>query len=117
MNLIDQVYGSFKWKKTDQYCSTKLGISLQKYQEIKKQLLQTKHLTQSEIDSQLVNLAGQRMMELIDDEGEILDRTLDSHMSHLRKNLKALVGTKIKVVIALFFSSVLSLKLFKIGKT
>jgi len=68
MNLIDQVYGSFKWKKTDQYCSTKLGISLQKYQEIKKQLLQTKHLTQSEIDSQLVNLAGQRMMELIDDE-------------------------------------------------
>ena len=30
MTLINQVYGSFKWKKTDDYCASKLGISLQK---------------------------------------------------------------------------------------
>ena len=68
MTLINQVYGSFKWKKTDEVCASKLGISLQKYQEIKKQILQTKSLLQDELDIQLVNIASQRMMELIDDE-------------------------------------------------
>ena len=68
MNLIDQVYGSLKWKKTDQVCSAKLGISLEKYQEIKKQISHTKALLQDELDSQLVNIAGQRMMDLIDDD-------------------------------------------------
>lgn len=68
MNLISQVYGSLRWKKTDEWCATKLGISLQKYQEIKKQILQTRDLLQTELDSSLVDLAGKRMLELIDDE-------------------------------------------------
>jgi len=68
MNVINQVYGSLKWKKTDEWCAAKLGISLQKYQEIKKQILQTRELLQSELDNSLVDLAGKRMLDLIDDE-------------------------------------------------
>lgn len=68
MSLIHQVYGSLRWKKTDEFCATKLGISLQKYQEIKKQILQTKELLQNELDTSLVELAGKRMLDLIDDE-------------------------------------------------
>jgi len=68
MSLIHQVYGSLRWKKTDEFCATKLGVSLQKYQEIKKQILQTKELLQSELDSSLVEIASKRMLDLIDDE-------------------------------------------------
>ena len=68
MTLINQVYGSLRWKKTDEVCASKLGISLQKYQEIKKQILQTRELLQDELDSSLVNIVGKRMLELIDDE-------------------------------------------------
>ena len=68
MSLIQQVYGSLRWKKTDEFCATKLGVSLQKYQEIKRQILQTKELLQNELDTSLVELAGQRMLALIDDE-------------------------------------------------
>lgn len=73
MNLINQVYGSFRWKKTDEFCSAKLGISLEKYQEIKKQILQTKSLLQNELDSQVVRIAGERMMDLIDDEAVVAE--------------------------------------------
>jgi len=68
MNLINQVYGSLKWKKTDDFCASKLGVSLQKYQEIKKQISQTKDLLQTELDSSLIDIVGKRMLELIDDE-------------------------------------------------
>jgi len=68
MNLIYEVYGTLKWKKTDEFCAAKLGISLQKYQSIKVQILQTKDLLQTELDASLVELAGQRMLQLIDDE-------------------------------------------------
>lgn len=67
MNLINQVYGSLRWKKTDDVCATKLGISLEKYQEIKKQILSVKDILQDELDSSLVNIVGQRMLDLIDD--------------------------------------------------
>ena len=85
MNLINQVYGSLRWKKTDEWCATKLGISLQKYQDIKKQILQTKELLQSELDNSLVDLAGKRMLDLIDDEqirnqyiSELEDQLIDA---------------------------------------
>lgn len=68
MSLIHQVYGSLRWKKTDEFCASKLGISLQKYQEIKRQILQTKEVLQTELDASLIELAGQRMLQLIDDE-------------------------------------------------
>jgi hypothetical protein len=82
MNLINQVYGSLRWKKTDEWCSAKLGISLQKYQEIKKQILQTKELLQTELDSSLVDLAGKRMLDLISD-----DQIKDQYISELEDQL------------------------------
>jgi len=39
MNLFNEVKHTLKWKKNDFYCSTKLGISVEKYKEIKKQIL------------------------------------------------------------------------------
>jgi len=39
MNLIDKVKQLIKWKKSDLYSSTKLGISIEKYKEIKKEIL------------------------------------------------------------------------------
>jgi len=97
MTLINQVYGSFKWKKTDDYCASKLGISLQKYQEIKKQILQTKGLLQDELDSQLINIAGQRMMELIDDEAiksQYISQLEDSLVEAINLNKEKVVEFK-----------------------
>lgn len=68
MNLIKQVYGSLKWKKTDEFCAAKLGISLEKYLEIKKQIFETKEILNQDLDDKLVELVGKRMLELIDDE-------------------------------------------------
>jgi hypothetical protein len=67
MNLIEQVYGSLKWKKTDEFCALKLGISLEKYQEIKKQIQQTRELLSEELDEKTVEIVGKRMLDLIDD--------------------------------------------------
>ena len=97
MTLINQVYGSFKWKKTDDYCASKLGISLQKYQEIKKQILQTKSLLQDELDLQLVSIAGQRMMELIDDEAiksQYISQLEDSLVEAINLNKEKVVEFK-----------------------
>jgi hypothetical protein len=94
MSLINQVYGSLRWKKTDEFCATKLGISLQKYQEIKKQILQTKDLLQKELDASLVELASKRMLELIDDEG-----IKNEYISDLEDSLaEALASQKEKVI-------------------
>lgn len=82
MNLISKVYGSLKWKKTDEWCASKLGISLGKYQEIKRQILQTKELLQTELDNSLVDLAGKRMLDLISDE-----QIKDEYISDLEENL------------------------------
>lgn len=69
MSLINQVYGSLKWKKSDNYCADKLDISLEKYQTIKAQILQTKNMIQNEMDISLMEIVGKRLLDLIDDEG------------------------------------------------
>jgi hypothetical protein len=97
MTLINQVYGSFKWKKTDEFCAIKLGISLEKYQEIKKQILQTKSLLQDELDTQLINFAGQRMLELIDDEAiksQYITQLEDSLVEAINQNKEKVVEFK-----------------------
>jgi hypothetical protein len=94
MNVISQVYGSLRWKKTDDVCSTKLGMSLQKYQEIKKQILQTKELLQTELDNSLVDIAGKRMLELINDE-EIKDQ----YITTLEDQLEAVINQQKEKVI------------------
>ena len=39
MSLSQKVYGSLRWKKSDTYCATKLGISLEEYKKIKQEVL------------------------------------------------------------------------------
>jgi UDP-2,3-diacylglucosamine pyrophosphatase LpxH len=36
MNLVQQVRDTLKWKKSDYYCASKLGIPVEKYKEIKR---------------------------------------------------------------------------------
>jgi hypothetical protein len=38
MNLLEQVKKSLKWKQSNLYCATKLGISVEKYKQLKKQV-------------------------------------------------------------------------------
>ena len=38
MNLLEQVKASLKWKKSNAYAAAKIGISLQKYKQLKKQV-------------------------------------------------------------------------------
>ena len=38
MTLLDQVKQSLKWKQSNYYCATKLGISVEKYKELKRQV-------------------------------------------------------------------------------
>lgn len=38
MNLLEQVKNSLKWKQSNFFCATKLGISIEKYKELKKQI-------------------------------------------------------------------------------
>lgn len=40
MNLFNLVKQSLKWKQSNHHCAMKLGISLEKYKEIKKQILE-----------------------------------------------------------------------------
>jgi hypothetical protein len=35
MNLLQKVYGSLRWKKSDTYCASKLGISVEEYKKLK----------------------------------------------------------------------------------
>jgi hypothetical protein len=37
MNLVQQVRSTLRWKKSDFYCATKLGISIQEYKKLKKE--------------------------------------------------------------------------------
>jgi hypothetical protein len=38
MNLLDQVKASLKWKRSNFFCAAKLGISVEKYKELKRQI-------------------------------------------------------------------------------
>lgn len=38
MNLIDKVKHSLKWKRSNAFCATKLGISIEKYKQLKRQI-------------------------------------------------------------------------------
>jgi hypothetical protein len=40
MSLSNKVYGTLKWKKSDFYCASKLGISVEEYKKIKTELLE-----------------------------------------------------------------------------
>lgn len=39
MSLSQKVYGSLRWKKSDTYCASKLGISIEEYKKLKQEVL------------------------------------------------------------------------------
>jgi len=41
MSLSTKVYGSLRWKKSEDYCASKLGISVEEYKKIKAEVLNT----------------------------------------------------------------------------
>jgi hypothetical protein len=41
MSLQSQVYGTLKWKRSNFYCASKLGISVEEYKKIKEEVLQS----------------------------------------------------------------------------
>lgn len=50
MNLINQVYDSLKWKRTDEYAATKLGITIEQYKTYKSQISSVKNKVQDDLD-------------------------------------------------------------------
>jgi hypothetical protein len=64
MNIIHQVYGSLKWKKSDTYSCAKLGISLEDYQEIKAKILVAKNDLEDEIDEYLLGAIEDKLSEI-----------------------------------------------------
>jgi len=94
MNLLNQVYGSLKWKKTDEWCALRLGIPVKKYQELKAQILETKDIVQGELQNSVVDLAGKRLLNLMDDEA-----IKSEYISELENQLaEALAKNKEKVI-------------------
>jgi hypothetical protein len=81
MNLINQVYGSIKWKKTDLFCAAKLGISIEEYRKIREQIEQTKSLLQDEVDNNLIEMCGKRMLGLITDDS--VKTQIEEHLGDL----------------------------------
>jgi hypothetical protein len=59
MNLHNQVKNSLRWKKSDFHCAIKLGISLDKYKEIKKEVLK-----KSWVDFDLQPIMKDRVIEV-----------------------------------------------------
>lgn len=64
MNIIHQVYGSLKWKKSDSICSTKLGISLEEYRDIKAKILMAKNDLEDEIDGYLLEAIEDKLSDI-----------------------------------------------------
>ncbi len=94
MSLIRQVYGTLKWKKTDEFCASQLEISLDKYREIKHQIQQTKDLVQQELESSIVELVGRRLVDQIND-----DQIKDQYIANMEEQLaEAMLQQKEKVV-------------------
>ena len=47
MSLLNRVHSTLKWKRSDEYCAEKLGVSLEKYKQLKKRVL---HLERNDLD-------------------------------------------------------------------
>ena len=91
MNVINEVYDSLRWKKNDEFCADKLGITLERYQEIKTQILEVKNLTREETDEMMKNIISARLLQLNDDH----DQTVRKKEAEILQGLK---GSKEKVI-------------------
>lgn len=91
MNLINEVYDSLRWKKGDEYCAQKLGIDLEKYKDIKNQILEVKDLVRDETDEMMKTIIASRILDVSDEHFESVKKTEE-------KILRALKERKEKVI-------------------
>lgn len=68
MNIIKDVYGSLKWKRSDEYCAATIGITLEKYKNIKREILEARNSLVDEIDDKMFSVISQKLLEYIDEE-------------------------------------------------
>jgi len=91
MNVINEVYDSLRWKKSDEFCSEKLGLSLEQYQDVKAQILEVKNLTREETDEMMKNIISARLLQLSNEHYDTVRKT-ESEI------LQGLQGSKEKVI-------------------
>lgn len=68
MNILNSVYDSLKWKKGDDYCARQLGIPIEEYQEVKKDIIETRYLIQDDLDTaikEILNRGASKDPELM----------------------------------------------------
>lgn len=94
MNLIHEVYDSLRWKKNDEFCAEKLGVSLAKYQEIKNQILEVKNLTRDETDEMMKNIISAKMLQLSDDVTPTLKKTETDIINALQQKKERVIEFK-----------------------
>ena len=85
MNLINEVYDSLRWKKGDEYCAQKLGVELEKYREVKHQILEIKDLTKDDTDEMMKTIIASRMLELSNEHHLTVKRTEEQILQALRQ--------------------------------
>ena len=91
MNLINEVYDSLRWKKGDEYCAQKLGVELEKYKEVKHQILEIKDLTRDETDEMMKSIIASRLLDLSDEHQQMLKKTEDNILQALKQKKEKVI--------------------------
>lgn len=73
MNLLTQVYGSLKWKKSDAFCADKLGIDFEEYRGLKAKILMAKNDLEEEIDVFVLDKLHEQDSSLIDNANAVVE--------------------------------------------
>lgn len=94
MNLINEVYDSIKWKKSDAFCAAKIGISLDKYRTLKQQILNVKSLLHHDIDDMMKEAVNKKLLNMLDDEA-----ILNNYIGELEEQLVESITQKKERVI------------------
>lgn len=91
MNLINDVYDSLRWKKGDEYCAQKLGLDVQRYTEIKTQILEIKDLVRDETDEMMKTIIASRLLDLTDEHQQMLKKTEDNILQALKQKKEKVI--------------------------
>lgn len=94
MNVINDVYDSLRWKKNDEFCAEKLGLTLERYQEIKAQILEVKNLTRDETDEMMKNIISARLLQLSDEHYQTVKKTEDQIIQALQQKNERVIEFK-----------------------
>lgn len=91
MNLINEVYDSLRWKKGDEFCAQKLGIDVEKYREVKHQILEIKDLTRDETDEMMKSIIASHLLQLSDDHYQTVKKTEEQILQALKQQKEKVI--------------------------